>query len=682
MRARTDTDSQVAVYTAGDLCKKCYTCVRECPTKAIEVHRGQADIIESKCISCGRCVVICSQKAKRIRSSTEEVNRLLGKRRGSPAGSGGANAPVYAMLAPSFPAAFLQLEPECLVGAIRQLGFDGVFEVAFGADLVSYAYYRRFMELKGEQEGRFIISTPCPAVVSYVEKLYPELVPYLAEIVSPMEAMARVIRQRIAAGAGIVFIGPCVAKKDEARRLGLVDAVLTYDELKELLAAAGIDPSTAPKAEFDPPQANLGRIYPVTGGLLKAAAIDADLMESPVFVVEGRNRVTEILKVLSNRVQKALPVVNRLFDLLLCEGCIGGPVMVNSLSFYERKKYVVQYMKSRPLITDLQEWVRVNADYVQLDMSKHFTPRRTEEQSPSEEEIRRILAMTNKFGPEDELNCRACGYSSCREKAVAVYRGIAEVEMCLPFLISKLEYTIQDLKENQARLIQAEKLASMGQMAAGIAHEINNPLGVVLMFAHLLQENLRPGDSNRGDVEKIIEEAERTRRIVRGILNFAREEKVERVEVDVNALLREAAEDIRSIDKEGKIRVEFDLDETLSPQWVDRSQLRQVFDNILKNAVEVMPGGGTVRLQSRAGEEDFAVTISDTGPGIPAQTLPRLFSPFVTTKPVGKGTGLGLAVCYGIVKMHGGSIQAVNRPEGGAQFTVRIRRYAKEAALA
>jgi two-component system NtrC family sensor kinase len=221
----------------------------------------------------------------------------------------------------------------------------------------------------------------------------------------------------------------------------------------------------------------------------------------------------------------------------------------------------------------------------------------------------------------------------------------------------------------------------MGQMAAGIAHEINNPLGVLLMFSHLLKENLATDDPNQPDVDKIIQEAERTRRIVRGILNFAREEKVERSLTDINALLREAARGVASVDTGGTIALHFQLDEALPPQEVDRSQLRQVFDNILKNAVEVMPQGGSITLGSRAGEGEFTVTIADSGPGIPEQLLPKLFSPFVTNKPVGKGKGLGLAVCYGIVKMHGGSIRAANRSEGGAAFTISIKSVTKEDAV-
>jgi signal transduction histidine kinase/Fe-S-cluster-containing hydrogenase component 2 len=664
----------VSVYTVGEICKKCYSCVRSCPTKALLVRGGQADIIEDFCISCGYCVNVCSQGAKRVVSSLPAVREIL-------AGPGA----TYALLAPSFPAAFLDLPPERLVGALHAAGFDGVYEVAFGADLVAQEYARRFHELLDRSSEDFLISTPCPAVVQYVEKVLPELAPHLAGIASPMEAMARVVRQKLCgqgekARAKLVFIGPCVAKKVEAWRSGEVDAVLTFAELAELWSDAGMDPSTAAPADFLPPHANLGRIYPVTGGLLKAAAIDADILESPVYVVEGAERVMDILRVLSQRVRTGQKVNYRLFDLLFCEGCIGGPVMVNDLTFFERKKYVVRYMAERPIMRDVEEWAEQNRDYLAVDLSTTFQPVIREEVAAPEEEIRRILSLTGKNSPSDELNCGACGYASCRAKALAVFRGKAEVEMCLPYLIARVEKAMKDLTTNQARLIQAEKLASMGQMAAGIAHEINNPLGVVLMYSHLLKEELADASRPQEDVDRIIAEAERTRGIVRGILNFAREEKVERSPTDINALLTRAAEGILATSPEGKFRVEFRLDPALGPQMVDGGQLRQVFDNLLKNAGEAMPGGGTIRVATEDGEGEFTVTVSDTGAGIPEENLPKMFSPFFTTKKVGKGTGLGLSVCYGIVKMHGGTIQAANLPEGGACFTVRIRHFMPASA--
>jgi len=664
----------VSVYTVGEICKKCYSCVRSCPTKALLVRGGQADIIEDFCISCGYCVNVCSQGAKRVVSSLPAVREIL-------AGPGAK----YALLAPSFPAAFLDLPPERLVGALHAAGFDGVYEVAFGADLVAQEYARRFHELQERGSEDFLISTPCPAVVQYVEKVLPELAPHLAGIASPMEAMARVVRQKLCGQeeserARLVFIGPCVAKKVEAWRSGEVDAVLTFSELAELFADARIEPPAARPADFRPPHANLGRIYPVTGGLLKAAAIDADILESPVYVVEGAERVMDILRVLSQRVRTGQQVNYRLFDLLFCEGCIGGPVMVNDLTFFERKKYVVRYMEGRPIMRDVEEWAEQHRDYLSVDLAAAFHPVIREEVAAPEEEIRRILALTGKNSPSDELNCGACGYASCRDKALAVFRGKAEVEMCLPYLIARVEKAMNDLTANQARLIQAEKLASMGQMAAGIAHEINNPLGVVLMYSHLLKEELADASRPQEDVDRIIAEAERTRGIVRGTLNFAREEKVDRAPTDINALLRKSAEGILPTSPEGKFRVEFRLDPALGSPQVDGGQLRQVFDNLLKNAVEAMPDGGVIRVATEEGEGEFTVTVSDTGAGIPEENLPKMFSPFFTTKKVGKGTGLGLSVCYGIVKMHGGTIQAANLPEGGACFTVRIRHFAPAAA--
>lgn len=650
----------LAVTTVGEVCKKCYSCVRACPTKAIEVHSGQAQIVEDRCISCGFCVVACTQGAKRVRSSIAEVEELLGGGR------------AVAMLAPSFPAAYLDYAPGQVISGLRAAGFGAVYEVAFGADLVSVEYRRRFAALDRQDPQHYLIASPCPAVVSYVEKCFPTLVEHLAPVMSPMEAMAAVIRRRLAPEAKIVFVGPCIAKKDEMGRLGLVDAVLTFPELAEIWQRKGVSPDTLDPTEPDEPLGNLGRLYPVTGGLLKASGIDADLLESPVYVVEGRDRVTDILEVLASRKQSGEGVVNKLFDLLFCEGCIAGPAYPNELTFYERRRFIVGYTRNRQRMST-DEWRERNRAYLDVDVSKSFRAAGEQEELPSEEQIRAILAKTNKLRKEDELNCRACGYRSCREKAIAVHRGIAEVEMCLPYLISRLESSVRDLTDNQHRLVQAEKLASMGQMAAGIAHELNNPLGVVLMYSHLLRDELEAHTRAADDADKIVAEAERTRTIVRGILNFAREEKLERSPTDVNALIRTSAEQLRTLDPEGRVRVDLDLDPGLPLKLVDPTQLKQVFDNILKNAVEVMPDGGSVTVSSRDGEGEFSVSIRDTGPGIPADMLDQIFVPFTTTKPVGKGTGLGLSVCYGIVKMHGGSITAGNNPEGGACFAIKIR---------
>lgn len=376
---------------------------------------------------------------------------------------------------------------------------------------------------------------------------------------------------------------------------------------------------------------------------------------------------------MSERVREEKPVSYRFYDFLFCEGCIGGPVMMNDITFYERKKYIVNYMKKRPLISDFEQWGAHNRDCLDIDLTVSFFPTQRILIEPQEEEIRKILAKTNKLKPEDELNCGACGYSSCREKAIAVYRGTAELEMCLPYLIDKIEKTVENLRENQTRLIQAEKLASMGQMAAGIAHEINNPLGVVLMYSHLLKEELESGSKRVEDVDRIIHEAERTRKIVKGILNFAREEKIDRSPTDINELIHSSLEGILSSFPGIEYRMRLDFDPSLGPEEVDKNQIHQVFDNIIKNACEAMPEGGTISIKTKKTDNGFSVTIADTGAGISDENMSKLFSPFFSTKPVGKGTGLGLPVCYGIVKMHGGNIETGNNPGGGTFFTIKIK---------
>ena len=546
----------VSVYTVGEICKKCYSCVRSCPTKALQVRGGQAEIIEDFCISCGYCVNVCSQGAKRVISSLGGGARPSLARRAGSMPSSPRRSPRRSS---TFP-------PSGSWARCTPLGFDGVYEVAFGADLVSYEYYKRFRALLERDPDNFLISTPCPAVVQYVEKMLPELAPHLAPHRLPHGGhRARGEADSSTRDAKVVFIGPCVAKKVEALARGRRGRRAHLRRAGELFADATVDPrSAAAAAEFRPPHANLGRIYPVTGGLLKAAAIDADILESPVYVVEGQERVMEILRVLSKRVKSGERVHYRLFDLLFCEGCIGGPVMVNDLTFY-RAQEVRRALHGEAALhaATSRSGPSSTRDYLDVDLSQELPPRRARGGGRPRGGDPQILALTGKNSPSDELNCGACGYSSCREKAMAVYRGKAEVEMCLPYLISRIEKAMKDLTENQARLIQAEKLASMGQMAAGIAHEINNPLGVVLMYSHLLKEELAASTKGGEDVERIIAEAERTRGIVRGILNFAREEKVERAPTDINALVQNAASGILGTSPNGKIRVEFQLDPSL-----------------------------------------------------------------------------------------------------------------------
>jgi signal transduction histidine kinase/ferredoxin len=659
------------VRTIPDKCRRCYTCVRYCPANAIKVEDGQAKVIEERCIGCGNCYKVCALSAKEIKSSIDEVRALLA-----------GEAPVLACLAPSFPAAYWDLAPGQVVAAVKRLGFAEVLEVAFGAELVGREYARYAQE----HPDRLIITTPCPALVAYVEKYAPSLIDSLAPIVSPAIALGRVIKQRYRPEAAVVFVGPCIAKKAEIvdpNVAGAVDQVLTYDELRRMWAEDGVEPAALPEEPFDGPTPVVGRIFPVSGGLLKTSQRNGDILENEILVTEGRDSVLEILRALRSADH---PLEVRFLDLLFCEGCIAGPVMDNGHSTFARKEIVARYVRETSSPEAHRALEMALERYGDVDMRRSFSERSITLAlpEPGEVEIAEILRQTNKFSKEDELNCGACGYATCRDKAVAVYQGLAEAQMCLPYLIDQLEENVaklklfqRELQETQDQLIQSEKLASMGQLAAGVAHEINNPLGTVLLYSDLLLRELPQGDARSEDLRLILTEAKRCKTIVQALLNFARQNKVLAQATNVNRLCREIVEEVERLPLFGQVRIELQLGPHVPEINADPAQIRQVLLNLLDNAAEAMPEGGTVTITTcrvSAGGDGVEISIQDTGCGISEENLARLFTPFFTTKPIGRGTGLGLAISYGIVKMHRGSIDVQSEVGVGTTFIIRLPR--------
>lgn len=652
------------VSTIGARCKRCYTCVRNCPAKAIKVEMGQAQVMEERCIACGICFKKCAQSAKQVESAAEPVLNLLA-----------GNEPVLAALAPSFPAAFDGCSPGQVTTGLRRLGFQEVLEVAFGAELVAREYTR----LVRERNGGPIISTPCPAVVSLIEKYHPNLLPYLAPIVSPAVALGRAVKTVYRPGARVVFIGPCVAKKAEIRDeavAGAIDVALTFRGLRLLFEGAGIDPSVLPESDTDGPRARVARIFPVSGGLLKAAAMQADVLETDIVVTEGKDNVLYAVRELS---EGKLDV--KFLDLLFCEGCIDGPILESQAGLFARKQVVASYVKARLSEQTPEQFEELVAAYSGVDLRRTFADRSIPLPIPTEEDIQRILRQIKKFQKEDELNCGACGYNSCREKAAAVFQGLAELQMCLPYLVDQLQGNLAQLRvfqeELQAahdQLVQSEKLASMGQLAAAVAHEINNPLGTIMIYAHMMMKGLGQGDQRSEDLKVIVDEATRCRSIVAGLLEFARHGKLELEPTDLNALVQEC---ITEVDRQPffeKLKVANRLDPTLPTLQADPSQLRHVFSNLIVNAAEAMAEGGELTLASGVSEVGHTawISVSDSGCGIPEENLAKLFTPFFTTKKIGKGTGLGLAIAYGIVKMHRGALEVRSKVGAGTTFTISL----------
>jgi two-component system, NtrC family, sensor kinase len=656
------------VTVARDRCRRCYSCVRGCPAKAIRVQEGHAEVIAERCVSCGRCVRICTQSVKKIVDNLPAVRSVL------------AGSDPVVMLAPSFAAAFLDARPGQIVAALRRCGFAAVYEVAFGADLVSEAYAK----LYNEDPVRMLITTPCPAAVFYIEKFAVELLPFLSPILSPMAAMGKALKQRLRPGCSVVFAGPCTAKIKELQEPEVqpwVDAVMTFDEVEQIIRDHQIDVTELNDEEFDFPVSYLGGIYPMGGGLIRSAGLPSDLFQNSVHHVAGRADFTDLVMRLNQRMSenRMSELQTRFFDVLFCQGCIDGPVMPEVEGRLRRKERIVEYLRSRRPVSR-QAWESAVKSLSDLDLRRGFRPNPQLTPTPSEEQIRHILARTNKLTPEQELNCGACGYKSCRQKAIAVINGVAEVEMCLPYMIDKLEatvsslhYSYERLSEAQTQLIRSERLASMGQMAAGIAHEVNNPLGTILIYSHLMRDYPGLDEGMRSDVEMIIEEANRCKTIVGGLLNFARQTKAVFAPVPLREILERAAETSRAQALDLAVEITVRADPDLPPACVDSDQMLQVLLNLLKNAADAMPSGGNITISAdyHADSGEFVISVRDQGTGIQPAIMDRIFSPFFSTKAVGKGTGLGLAICYGIVKIHRGQIRVYNNPDGpGATFEI------------
>lgn len=661
-----DSDLEGFVRTIKDKCRVCYTCVRECPAKAIRIVEGQAEVVPARCIACGNCVKVCSQGAKRFVRATEAVSTLLS-----------GEKKVAACIAPSFPAEFPGQDFRVLVGMLRALGFDYVTEVSFGADLVA----ERYRTLMLDRTSKGYIATTCPAVVAYVEKYHPDTVPQLAPIVSPMIALARALHELHGPDLKLVFIGPCIAKKAEATHTmvaGEIDEVLTFKELKEMFSFADISAKTCATSDFDAPHGGLGALFPINRGMLQAADMFEDLVGDEIVSADG---ISEFVQAVTEFADSKMDA--KLLEVLSCSGCIMGPGMVSTEPKFRRRSRVSQYVRSRNYHSKKQQHTHDMNLFASLDLSREFVANDQRVPTPSYDELHDILERLGKKDYSDELNCGACGYPTCRAHAIAIHKGLAEGEMCLPYVIERLKETVNDLSLSDARLasaqdqlMQSEKLASMGQLAAGVAHELNNPLGVVLMYSHLLLDEMNTNSEMYEDLKLIAAQAQRSKRIVANLLDFARENKVLFEEVNLEEHMRRS---IESIPKPDNIIVKLEFGHADPLCEMDPDQMTQVFTNIVSNAIAAMPDGGTLTISTADNETKVKFNFIDTGVGIAKENLEKVFQPFFTTKKIGKGTGLGLSVSYGIVKMHRGQISVISNTDveqgvTGTKFTVSIPR--------
>ncbi len=396
-------------------CKNCYKCIRHCPVKSIRFSGNQAHIIGNECILCGKCFVVCPQNAKEITSETEKAKVLLQ-----------SGAPVYVSLAPSFAANYEGIGINGMRKALQKLGFADAEETAIGATIVKREYERIL------ETGNYdvLISSCCHSVNLLIQKHFPAVLPCLADVMSPMQAHCMEIK-KAHPDAKCVFIGPCVAKKDEAEHYeGFVDAVLTFEELTAWLKAENI----TLEADLDSNKESRARFFPTTGGVLKT--MTKEIAGYTYLAVDGVENCIAVLKDI-----EAGHIHGCFIEMSSCVGaCVGGPVMEKAHRSAVRDYVSVSnYAGEKDFEVNQPEPV---------SLRKNIEPIAIRLQNPTESEIRGILLQMGKTKPGDELNCGSCGYDTCREKAIAIYQGKADISMCLPHLKDKAESFADSIVSN------------------------------------------------------------------------------------------------------------------------------------------------------------------------------------------------------------------------------------------
>jgi iron only hydrogenase large subunit-like protein len=496
-----------------DKCIKCYACVRICPVKAIRVDAVTEfpSILPERCIGCGSCYRVCSPAAITYRSSLEEVRQVLA-----------SGQEVAAICDPSISGEFSDItDYRKFVEMIKALGFRYVCEASFGVDLIA----RKYKELFDNFHGKHYITANCPAVVSFIEKYYPGLLNNLAPLVSPMIATAKAVRRRYGPETRIVFIGPCIAAKDEALRFtddGRIDSVLTFVELRELFTEFGIRESQLEFSEFDPPLGFKGSLYPLSNGILQAGGISEDLLTGNVITSEGRNNMLDAVKEFDSRID----LIKCHFNIFYNEGCLMGPGTSPGGEKFLRRTLVIDYDNRRLASFKKAAWNKEIELSAVLDLSREFLDDDQRLPEPSEEAVMAILKNIGREGEaENHVGCESCGYSSCREFAVAISQGLATTDMCHIYsthnrqeYIKSLRTVNEKLAATQAALKESEEKARDDREREREASEtISAMLQKLVSGVVIVDENLKILHSNKAFIRILGEEAAMIDEVIPGL---------------------------------------------------------------------------------------------------------------------------------------------------------------------
>ncbi|MCX7986849.1 MAG: 4Fe-4S binding protein [Bacteroidales bacterium] len=473
------------ISISSDKCKVCYACVRSCPVKAIKViSPDKSPIIDSKrCISCGSCVRVCKFEAISYLQQWEQVRYLLIN-----------NKPIVAILDPSYVSEFSDFPDfRKLIGMLKFIGFKKVFDTSIAVELLAYHYHNLVDDFK----GKHYIMSNCPVVVAYVERFVPSVLNNLAPLVTPMGAMVKLLKENLSNDYSFVYITPCIAAKEEVRLQGdsaLINYVLTFEEIRKLFSAFQVTDKMIEYAEIDPPSGCLGYLYPVSNGIVQIAKISEALLDNKVITGEGENMMIGYL----NDFEKYSDAIGCHFNLFYCKGCVSGPGTTNRQNHLLLRSIVIEHTKQLIKANPKALSESTIEKYLSIDLSRTFHDNYHIQPQPSEEKIREILLATGKKDVSEEVDCRACGFDSCRSFAIAVAQGITTTDMCITFSLQNqrnythaLRVTNEKLARIQEALIESEKKMRMEQEIAREASEMLTAMfqklraGIVIFDQHL-----------------------------------------------------------------------------------------------------------------------------------------------------------------------------------------------------
>jgi len=497
----------------NDKCTVCYACVRACPVNAIQVKPNQdyPEVNNQWCIGCGGCLNVCSPKAIVYRDSKPRVKEILNSSKN-----------VAAIVGPSISGEFDDItDYRKFVQMIRRLGFTYVNEVSFGVDLIAREYKKLYENFK----GKHYITSICPPIVSLIEKFHPELIENLAPITSPMIATAKVVHHFYGKDTKIIFIGPCLAAKNDIKdnkNWSEVDEVLTFIELRELFDECNIKENTLEFSEFDTPLGYKGSLFPISNGILQAADIDENLLTGKVTTAEGKQNILAAVA----QFEKNIDFIKQHFNLFYCEGCLMGPGTSRGGKKFIRRTLVTEYANKRLRNFDLKEWNKNINLFDSLTHIRDFTPDDQRLPEPSDEEIKEVLKVIGKMDYDDNVGCEACGYKSCKDFAYQVSKGLAKPDMCITFsLKNKQEYikalkvSNENLAKTQEQLKQSEKIARTEQIKSKEASEtITAMMQKLNAGVIIVDENLKIMQSNDSFVNILGDEAREINEIIPGLV--------------------------------------------------------------------------------------------------------------------------------------------------------------------